>query len=606
MSSTTTDRAKRAREDADVAESRARKAQAKALERSARASMAMASRLERMAGSPGPGERARQSMAGLAGVLPPSMYGSSYPATQRPRTRAAQIVRGGAPDAHLDEYSLRTLREDSRTLVRSNPVARAMVRQHSDMVVGLGPTLTPRSSSEEFNAKARELWNNRWTNRDVGGSGMIDIAGLLTGPEMLRCIAQALLVDGDVLVLKVQNGSRQLVSADRMVSLVGTSTTTVGGGAPLGLGVSSIWSTYAFVPGRGGVVNGLELGPSGEITGFRVADYDQAGQMVVGAGYSSSWGLLAGMSGLTRPGEPQPTYRTIPAQFATFIRNPALLRVGQLRGEPALAAVIERFEQLESIAGSVRLAYHVATCFAAIITSSSPAQRQADWQGLGTAPTDPTQVGTTPIEPGMMLHVKPGEDVKQVAPQHPSANYRDYVLLEYSSIAVDLGLPWIVVTMDASQSNYSGFRAAIALCYEHVYTRRQSLEDTFVRPDYRWAVSRWIRSGLLPFVPDWDRVDVTWPPMPNLDPKSEIEAQLLAIGGGLKSRSEGIREISGRDPADVDRERAEDMRRAKSLGLPTTTSMPGAAPQATGQASTDNAANGNQPANSSQPAGAAA
>ena len=254
-----------------------------------------------------------------------------------------------------------------------------------------------------------------------------------------------------------------------------------------------------------------------------------------------------------------------------FFRCPLRLRRNQTRGVPALAASIKRFEDLDQTDLAVRTALQVAASQALIITHPNPAGYQGSIPGELVTRTGADALGATrdkefEIEPGM-AHVLPtGADMKQFTPAHPSLVYENFVLMELGQIGADIGAPVLLVLMDPTKTNYSGFRAMLALAFEGFYAWREALESV-CRRIYRWKMAGWIRAGLVEFHQGWDACTWVWPPLPQLDPKAEMLAQEIAQRMGVKSDAEITAESTGMDVREVYRKRAEEKRMRVELGI---------------------------------------
>lgn len=134
------------------------------------------------------------------------------------------------------------------------------------------------------------------------------------------------------------------------------------------------------------------------------------------------------------------------------------------------------------------------------------------------------------------------------------------------SIAVGMGITYEQLTGDLSGVNYSSIRAGlvefrrrIAMIQHHVIVFQ------LCRPVW----NRWFELAILTNqLPLYASSKVKWIPQGFdwVDPLKDINAQVLSIQNGLRSRAEIVSEL-GYDVEDIDKEIAADNERATKLGL---------------------------------------
>lgn len=521
----------------EAAELRAKLADARAREKAAK----LRSKLLTAQG------RAFEKMGKAGNRGGPNSYAGSYRAAQRKRTRSdSGYALGGPADAHMDARTHDRLRRDCQELLRNEPSARAIVRCAADMIIGPGPVLQAQTKDKAWNTRAEELWW-AWCNnspREVTGLeenaqlGMCDIRGRQSFTAILNMTVRAMFSDGDELLIKtgVHGGSLQVVEGERIVS-------------PSGRGMQS-----TFTPGIGGIIGGVEVDGNARPIRYHIAEYDPRGN-------SRHMSTTA-----------------VPAAEAIFVTSPHMERANQVRGEPAMAAALERFDQLSMLDEAVIEAFRVAACFSAIITSTNPGAEQQAWAGETVSRPGDSVTGADheiELEPGMVKFAGSGYDVKQLAPAHPSTQYKSFVLQKYSEIGGDIGVPILLAYMDPMGSNFSSFRASLALAFRGFGTWRSWISSQVAGRIYRWRIASWIRAGLLEFREDWAAHDFVFPPMPVLDPLVEVQAWEKAITAGLATRKEALAGFRGTDRDAFYDEREPELERERAMRL--TEPTPGAA-----------------------------
>jgi lambda family phage portal protein len=269
-----------------------------------------------------------------------------------------------------------------------------------------------------------------------------------------------------------------------------------------------------------------------------------------------------------RPGDPLATSLPIdlvrvPAADMLHLFEP--VAPGQLRGVTWLAPILLRLRELDAFEDAALTKAKVAALFAGFIT---------DPAGDGAGLADPAGDGTADLamEPGALVPLRPGQDVRFAEPKTDTA-YGEFVRNQLRAIAAGLGLPYEAMSGDYSATNYSSARAALV---EH-RRRIERLQHGIIvpmlcRPVWERFVRVAVLSGALP-ARDFERdegayLSAEWlpPAFDWVDPGKDVAAEIAAIGAGLKSRTQALAE-RGYDAERIDAEIAADRAREARLGL---------------------------------------
>lgn len=268
----------------------------------------------------------------------------------------------------------------------------------------------------------------------------------------------------------------------------------------------------------------------------------------------------------THPGERWTTKseaKRVPA--ANMLHLKQVKRLHQMRGISLFATVLNRADDLKEIDESERVAARVAAAFAMYIRKGTPEQYEP-------ADADSTD-GRRSMElvPGMIVDdLKEGEDIGSIDPKRPNnalIPFRDSQLRSFSA--------GIRAGYSSLSKNYNGTYSAQRqeLVEQHVLYRTISYGFVFryAQPVYDGFIDAALISGNLRLPGNVDRTSVynashALPPLPWIDPQKEINAAVMAIEAGLKSRSRVIRE-RGDNPDQVNRELQRDQAEAERLGL---------------------------------------
>lgn len=269
----------------------------------------------------------------------------------------------------------------------------------------------------------------------------------------------------------------------------------------------------------------------------------------------------------SRPGDPFGPLRMdpvrVPAADCIHLFKP--LVAGQLRGITWLAPVLLRLHELDQFEDAALVKAKVAALFTGFITDPD-----GTVGGLsGTSNAGVLQVG---MEPGSLIPLPPGADIRFSNPTEHDA-YAPFVKNHLRAVAAGLGLPYELVSGDLEGVTYSSIRAGLIEFRRRVeQIQHNVVVHLFCRPVWERFVRLAVLSGEMP-ARDFDRdssayLGCEWlpPKFDYVDPKKDVEAEILAIEAGLKSRTQAISE-RGYDAEQVDAEIAADKSRATALGL---------------------------------------
>ncbi len=504
------------------------------------------------------------------GIGPSNARGSYQSVSERLRKSSGPsgTSTGGSADYHLDAQTLRMLRRESQQTLRTDPMARVLVRCLQIMVVGDGPSIVPKTKNPEFNQKKKKLFEAWAENEpsfegrplepcdarcgngpdlDGGGPG----AGL-TLDERLSTLVKGACCDGTIIDAFTPEGSLSMIEAERLTG-------------PRGPGAQN---RFERGEGGGGWVNGIELDGEGRFIRAGIGTWSAEGSVV-------------------RFGESDLGFADLRDGSAFLLNNPLDPWPNATVGEPALAAIIDRLDHTEDYDWSVREAARIHACLTAIITSDNPQSMYENMPGLNTQRPDitgggGTQVGTTDtqkeIVAGTMINAGTSTRVTPMQATQPAAQYEGFLRWQYGVAAADLGVALLLALMDPTGTNYSGFRAMLALAWRNFRKWLRVLKK-YLRFIERFKTAQWIREKRLPPVQDWDAPsDWIFPPMPMLDPVDEVNAQKAAVDAGFKTRDQAIAELFGGSATDVDAARKVEKDREQELGLTQDGTTSGEAP----------------------------
>jgi lambda family phage portal protein len=458
---------------------------------------------------------------------PVTLRGTAYDAAGNGRRSKTWQASSAGPNAIL-AFDADVLRRRSRDLLRQNPWAFSGVESFVSNCVGTGIKPQSRAKDLALRTQIHEAWSY-WVDEadaddatDFYGLQSLICRSLVEGGECFVRFRERRPEDGFHVPLQLQ-----VLEAEH---------------------VPSNWNMT--LPNGNIVRSGIE--------------FDQIGRRVAYWMYRNHPGefLWNQTSPFGLVNVPVP----VPAENVLHIYRP--LRPGQIRGEPWMARVLIRLHELDKYDDAVLVKQQTAALFAGFITSPA-----ADLGGvLGAADTDENGLAVAGLEPGILQALLPGQEITFATP--PLINgEQDFINHQLRGSAAGMNVPVANMTGDLSGVNYSSIRAGI------VEFRRRCemfIDNILVYKLNRQIWERWLMLGVLagvidprPFLEDrrassraiWIGQGWQW-----VDPLKEVEASLIAMRAGLKSRSQVIAEL-GEDAELVDETIAADNARADRLNL---------------------------------------
>lgn len=404
---------------------------------------------------------------------------------------------------------LETLQARSRDVVRNNPYAANILDVLTTNAVGTG--IKPQSLASQEKEHIDALWLN-WTD-EADQDGCHDFYGLQ------GLILRSVIESGECFVRFKINRQNKTVPLQLQV-----------------LESEFLHNETNLLPNGHRLVGGIEIDAQGRRIAYNL--------------YKSY------------PGDDSfDAFKSvkIPASEVLHIYKP--LRPGQIRGEPWLARVLLKLHELDQYDDAELIRKKTAAMFAGFIIRLDP-----EMSMMGENDANDAGQALAGLEPGTMQFLEPGEDIRFSQPSDVGGTYEAFMRQQLRSIAVGMGITYEQLTGDLSGVNYSSIRAGlvefrrrIAMIQHHVIVFQ------LCRPVW----NRWFELAILTNkLPLHANSKVKWIPQGFdwVDPLKDIQAQILSMQNGLKSRAEIISEL-GYDVEDIDQEIAADNKRAEKLGL---------------------------------------
>ncbi len=407
--------------------------------------------------------------------------------------------------------------ENARDMCRNDAIMNVMIERAVQNEIQEGFTLEVKTSDSGFNQAVADMWMDWATDPD-----MCDIAGEMCFSEFEMTASQSLKRDGDCLVVALESGELQFIENH----LIRTN--------------SKMENT----------VLGVHLDQYRKRLGYYVSE-DPIDPFQIASLTSDQIYI------------PARNEHGMKQAFHIFDNS----RVTETRGVTALAPIMKISAMLEDVNFAKLVQQQIAS---AIVILRSRSQFQGGMQnsvnygeqGQETSPTGEI-LNTDGVQMGLELTSNPGEDISAFTSNVPNAEYFQQVELLLSMMSVNLGLPLCVMMLDASNTNYSGFRGAIEESRKGFRKNQNNLIKKFHDPCYKLKLSHFLaedpalrkaatKMGKAAFKHVWTPRAFGY-----IDPKVEAEADAYQLRTGLTSPRR-IQQKNGRRWEDVSQEIVED------------------------------------------------
>jgi lambda family phage portal protein len=421
-------------------------------------------------------------------------YRADYSAGTPSRFRRTRTGLYGSGDSHYaNEQKFLLTREYVRDMDRNDAVVGPIVDRAVDNQVQQGLRLEPQTGDPKLDTDLAARFHAWSSDADE-----CDASGEWTFPEMERLITRAEYVDGDQFALPLDDGSLQLVEAHRCRTPTNTRLNVVHG---VLLDKRRRPLQYWFCPDN--------LDP--------YARFDRVGDAVK-------------IDARDEEGNKQ--------VFHLYKPN----RVTQTRGVTAFKAVFDICGMLEDTNFAVLVKQQFAACLMAFLErtesfASDPRTGERRLENL----VDGTTATVEGIAPGMFLRGAKGEKLSMLSPNIPANEYFQHMEFLLNIIGINLGLPLLLVLMNSSHTNFSGYRAEFDQAKIGFRNNQARRVNRFYRPVYQWKVRQWLtedpalrssakRSGISIFGHRWNL-----PGWPYIQPLHDAQADVLRMNNLLAS-----------------------------------------------------------------------
>ncbi len=443
-------------------------------------------------------------------------------------------------DADTDiNPDLQTLREENRDLTRNSALGRAIVTTKVTSVIGYGLTPNPQINRKVLNLtddQANEYESIYKAEWDLwAGTTACDLKRELNFAQLQSLVFRSMLDSGDIFVTtpvterpETPYSLRlQLIEADRVSNKDNAADTEL-------------------------VSGGIEHNLNGEPIKIHVLR-GHPGNMETD---NTKWDVLPihGSDGRKNV-------------LHVYVKE----RIGQRRGVPILAPVIENIKNLSRYTEAEIMAAVVTSFFTVFVKSLSGDGLAHNTEIGGSASDTDFKMGY-----GNMYDLAEGEDISFADPNRPNKNFGDFEAAIWRQTGAALGIPYEILAKVFLKS-YSASRASMLEAWRTFTCDRHGFVATFCQQVRKlWfyeavALGRIPAPGYLTGDPLIKRAyeGARWvgPPRGMIDELKEIEGSERRVEAGYSTIEEETAMLTGNDSEKVHDQRVKEVTRRRADGL---------------------------------------
>lgn len=224
-------------------------------------------------------------------------------------------------------------------------------------------------------------------------------------------------------------------------------------------------------------------------------------------------------------------------------------QMGQERGIPDMISTSKTMEDLKNFTEAALVAKRIAASTTAYITNNNNDTDQVD---LIAGEDDSTATYTEFLEAGAVFELGKNQDIKTVNPQAGVDRIGEFTDELMNQISMGLNVTKQSLLGDTSGASFSGAKLSERLQATTFRTRTNVLISKVLKPIYlEWLKNEMVNNNSLNLsFSDFDDLSCCRyiPVKPiSLDPTKDIQAEIMLLDAGLKSKTQIISEMGG-DP----------------------------------------------------------
>ena len=452
-------------------------------------------------------------------------------------------VESGSPSEDINANNY-TLRQRSRMLYMSSPIATAALKRQRTNIVGAGLRLKSTIDRETLGMtkEQAEAWQkhtqaefNLWANRKRA----CDDTGVNNFYGMQQLVALSWPMSGDVFALIKRVEPTKLMPYSLRLHLIEADRVrTPEAGDPTGTFRNPLLTSLTTTKLDNGntIYDGVEVDTNGAIVAYHVANTypNQYDDKITKFVRVEAYGQETGLPNILHIMDTE--------------------RCEQYRGVPYLAQAIEPILQMRRYTEAEIMAAIVQSFFTAFITSENATNdllpNEVGGDGVEEVSKDPNEYE---MGPGTINLLDPGDDIKFGTPTHPNTGFDAFMRSLCEQVGACLEIPADLLLMSFN-SSYSASRAALLEAWKGFKMRREWLTDDFCKPVYEIWLTEAVARGRIsapgfltdPIIRE-AYLGSEWigPSQGQLDPTKEVAAAVSAIEHGLSTHEAEAVKLNG-------------------------------------------------------------
>ena len=286
------------------------------------------------------------------------------------------------------------------------------------------------------------------------------------------------------------------------------------------------------------IIGGVETNDAGEVVAYHISKHHPLSYDMTETGWTrvEAWGAKTGRRNVLH------------------IMNRE--RIGQRRGVPFLAPVIEALKQLGRYTDAELVAAVVSGMFTVFIEKESASSDG----GFGEIIPEDAQVdagddSTIELAPGAIVDLNEGEKAHDMNPGRPNTAFDGFVVAICRQIGAALEIPYELLVKNFNAS-YSASRGALLEAWKMFRMYRTWLANDFCQPVYEEWLAEAVAKGRIPapgFFSDplirkaYTGAEWNGPAQGLLNPVQEVTAAEKRVQNGFSTRDREAMEMNGSD-----------------------------------------------------------
>lgn len=432
------------------------------------------------------------------------------------------------------DVNLDLLRQRSRILYMTAPIANSAIKNNRTNVVGQGLRLKSRIDFEflGLTQEQADIWEKQ-VEREFSlwaDSKFCDIKRLDNFYELQQIALMGWLMNGDAFGI-IRQGTPtknmpydiriQLIEADRICNPQNKMTTTM----------------EVLLPNGNKIINGVEVNDIGEVVAYHIC-----------SGYPKDY--------------VKREWTRVEA-FGSETGNHNIIhilegeRAEQYRGVPYLSPVIESLKQITRYTDAELMAAVVNGLFSVFIEIEKGESFDDGFGGDDEDTEENQNNGKNEIRlgTGSYNYLNPGEKISTVDPNRPNVNFDNFVKSMCKQIGGALEIPHEMLLKDFN-SSYSASRAALLEAWKAFRMRRTWFANDFCQPIYECFLSEAVARGRVKapgFFKDplikkaYCSCEWNGPAQGQIDPVKEVKAAADRVSYGFSTREQETMQLTGGD-----------------------------------------------------------